>query len=115
MKRIVLSALALGAMTTAAAAEPQALSEDRLAGVAAGFASVAQDITQWQAAHGLALNLGHFGGTADVDINQNQTAMNTASVNVTETVTKVVEPAPKAPEVPKVPICGGCFFPLPLK
>ena len=101
MKRTVLSVLALGAMTTAAAAEPQALSEDRLAGVAAGFASVAQGITQWQQADGFALDLGKGlpvccipaivnGGGATVDIDQNQTAQNNAAVDVTRTAMEVL-------------------------
>ena len=82
MKRILMPALTLAAMTTAAAAEPQAMSEDQLAGIAGGATGVVQNIAQWQQAHGLALDLSPFGGAADVGIHQRQDVANDAMAPV---------------------------------
>jgi hypothetical protein len=102
MKRILLSAMAFGAMTTAAMAEPQKMTEDQMADVAGGvFSSVWQDIDQWQSVNALALDFSKLGGAANATATGTQTGTNTATVNGTKTVTKTEVPAPCCISVPK--------------
>lgn len=119
MRRILLSAVAFGAMTTAAMAEPQKMGEGQLGNVTGGVLT-AVDQSNWasKVATANALNFGgkdillskgpgpitpgpgdlEFGGTiADAEINETQG--NSALVTATKTVTKdllgpIVVPCP---------------------
>ncbi len=101
MKQILLSAVAFGAMTTAAMAEPQKMTEDQMADVAGGvYSSVWQDIDQWQSVNALALDFSKFGG-ATATANGTQNATNDSSIVGTKTLTKTEVPAPCCPPVAK--------------
>ena len=92
MKRILLSAVAFGAMTAAAMAEPQKMTEDQMADVAGGVSSsVWQNNHQVNSVNALALDLSGLGG-ANATATGSQDGQNVANINGTETVTNPALP-----------------------
>ncbi len=111
MKRILLSAVALGAMTTAAMAEPQQMGEDQLGGITGGVLTLDQTNIDYMTATSNAVDVGgkrlykSLGSIPAGGDGTNSSAFNTASksntafVTVTKTVTKdllgpIVVPCP---------------------